>query len=798
MAGSIKETRVTTYFDANATAFKEEVRQIEKTLDGVGDTAKTTGGVFGKFGQDVATGIGLGFGLSTVSMVTNAIGLIKDGITKMVETGIEYEATMSKVQAITNATGSEMEQMSALALELGAKTSKSAMESAEAMTYMGYAGWDTKEILAGLPGVIDLSIASGEDLARVSDIVTDNLTAFGKSAEDAGYYADVLSYASSNANVTVDSLGEALKYVAPVATGAGVSMEETVAMVSLLGDAGIKGSQAGTTLRSVILNLTGANEKASKKLKELGVDIYDNNGKMRSMTDILGDLSEKLVDADGNVDTATASLLVGKTAVSGFTALLQTGDEKLGAFSKALENSTGTADRMASTMQDNVKGSLEELGGALETIGLKLYDLIDEPLKDSIDGFTSLIETIAGIKETEPVFTVFGEQVSESTYNALSGVEALSKGIKDQMGTLDLIGGTVTPNFVNQMLTNYGGLKDGIIGIVDQMHNEELDKMIEYGKTELGYTDEQINALHQKMDAYRDGKISKATELGKEYTNILKTYQDGNKVMSEEHKNRLLEIEQELTKEMLELKSSESDEKKAILEAYASDAFTITKDNATNILTTAVEHKDSIIANAQTAFEEQLKIAGNYKKIGEATDEEYKEMVKTAQEEYDKMVEEANKSYDDVAQAVYDKLGVTGAKNAKEAGEDVYKNYMEKHDQLVRDVADSEVVVLANTQVAFGSIKTLIDTVKGWFKNPFTFKVNVSKTTTHKNVYENVGKPSAEIMNRNIAPASNVVTPGMVRDMSSTINFNGQYSFGNRNDIDYFMRQTARMIDRKY
>lgn len=798
MAGSIKETRVTTYFDANATAFKEEVRQIEKTLDGVGTTAKSTGGIFGKFGQDVATGIGLGFGLSTVSMVTNAIGLIKDGITKMVETGIEYEATMSKVQAITNTTGSEMAQMSDLAMELGAKTSKSASESAEAMTYMGMAGWNTQEILAGLPGVIKLSIASGEDLARTSDILTDNLTAFGMSAEDAGYYADVLAYSASNANVTVDSLGESLKYVAPVATGAGVAMEETVAMVSLLGDAGIKGSQAGTTLRSVILNLTGANEKATAKLKELGVSIYDNNGKMRSMTDILADLSTKLVDAEGNVDTATATMLVGKTAVSGFTALLQAGSDKLGAFTNALETSNGTADRMASTMQDNVKGALEELGGAFETVGLKLYDLIDEPLKDSINGFTSFIETIAGIKETEPIFTVFGEQVNESTYNALSGVEALSNGIKDQIGTLELVGGTVTPNFVNQMLTNYGGLKEGVVSTVNKMHDEELGSMIEYGKTALGYTDEQISALHQKMDNYRDGKISKVTELEKEYTNILKQYQDGNKVMTEEHKNRLLEIERSLTKELLELKSSEADDKKAILEAYASDSFNITKDNATNILNTAIQHKDSIIANAQTAFDEQLRVAGNYKKIGQITDEEYKKMVKSAQDGYDKMVKDANKSYDDVVQAVYDKLGVSGAKNAKEAGENVYKGYMEKHNKLVKDVADSEVTVLANTQVAFGSIKTLVDTVKGWFKNPFTFKINVSKTTTHKNVYENAGKMASEIMNRSIAPASNMATPSMVRDMSSTINFNGQYSFGNRNDIDYFMRQTARMIDRKY
>lgn len=795
---TIKETRVTTYFDADATPFKEEVRQIEKTLDGVSDTAKQSGGVFGKFGQDVATGIGVGFGVSTVSMVSNAIGLIKDGIATMMEVGTEYEATMSKVQAITNSTGAEMEQMSALALELGAKTSKSALESAEAMTFMGYAGWDTKEILAGLPGVIDLSIASGEDLARVSDIVTDNLTAFGKSAEDAGYYADVLSYASSNANVTVDSLGEALKYVAPVATGAGVSMEETVAMVSLLGDAGIKGSQAGTTLRSVILNLTGANEKASKKLKELGVDIYDNNGKMRSMTDILGDLSDKLVDADGNVDTATASLLVGKTAVSGFTALLQTGDEKLGAFSKALENSTGTADRMASTMQNNLKGSLEELGGALETVGLKLYDKVKQPIKDVIDGVTDLVEKVGGIGEVEPTFTVFGQTVSESTYNALKGVEELTTGIETHMATLDLMGGTVTPGFVNQMNTSYTGLKDGILSTVKRMHDEELDAIQTFGAERLGMTDAEIENIHTKMDEYKATQIAKVNELESRRTAIMKEYQGTNKTMTAEHQKELLGINEEYKKLSIEVMSEEVEDRKGLLKTYASDSFTITKENCGAILRNALEHKTEMINTAQKQMDEVIKQAGRLNRIGVITDEEYGKMVTEAQKDYDKLVEEAEGAYGDVANAVHTKLGIDAVKEAKTAGEDVYDEFMTHIKNTQKDVKEKEINPVFDGSEALKDAKQLMRDIGNALKKTFTVKVNVNKTTTHKNVYENVGKPSNEILNRHVVPARNAYSDNMARNMSSIINFNGQYSFGNRNDIDYFMKQTARMIDRKY
>lgn len=795
---TIKETRVTTYFDADATPFKEEVRQIEKTLDGVSDTAKQSGGVFGKFGQDVATGIGVGFGVSTVSMVSNAIGLIKDGIATMVETGVEYEATMSKVQAITNATGAEMAQMSELALELGAKTSKSASESAEAMTYMGMSGWNTQEILAGLPGVINLAIASGEDLARTSDIVTDNLTAFGMSAEDASYYADVLSYSASNANVTVDSLGESLKYVAPVATGAGVAMEETVAMVSLLGDAGIKGSQAGTTLRSVILNLTGANEKATAKLKELGVAIYDESGKMRSMSDIIGDLSEKLVDANGNVDTTTANLLVGKTAISGFTALLQAGGERLGSFTDALETSNGTADRMASTMQNNVKGALEELGGAFESIGLKIYDKIDTPLKDAINGFTNFIEKVGGLKETEPTFTVFGQTVSESTYNALKGVEDLTRGIETHMATLDLMGGTVTPGFVNQMNTSYTSLKDGILTTVNRMHDEELGAIQTFGAERLGMTETEIQNIHTKMDEYKNTQIAKVTELEARRTAIMKEYQGTNKTMTDEHQKELLGINEEYKKLSIEVMSQEVEDRKGLLKTYASESFKITKENCGAILRNALEHKTEMINTAQKQMDEVIKQAGRLNRIGVITDEEYGKMVTEAQKDYDKLVEEAEGAYGDVANAVHTKLGIDAVNEAKTAGEDVYDEFMTHIKNTQKDVKEKEINPVFDGSEALRDAKQLMKDIGNALKRTFTVKVNVNKTTTHKNVYENVGKPSNEILNRHVVPARNAYSDNMARNMSSIINFNGQYSFGNRNDIDYFMKQTARMIDRKY
>jgi len=795
---TIKETRVRTVFDADGSTLKKEITEIEKTIDKASKSAEQSGGVFGKFGKDVAQGIGIGFGISTVGMVTNAIDLIKSGIANVVETGIEYEATMSKVQAITNATGAEMQQMSDLALELGAKTSKSASESAEAMTYMGMAGWNTQEILAGLPGVLNLSIASGEDLARTSDIVTDNLTAFGMAAEDAGYYADVLAYSASNANVTVDTLGESLKYVAPVATGAGVAMEETVAMVSLLGDAGIKGSQAGTTLRSVILNLTGANEKATAKLKELGVAIHDKSGKMRSMTDIIGDLSKKLVDANGNVDTTTANLLVGKTAISGFTALLQAGGDRLGTFTKALETSNGTADRMATTMQDNVAGALEEMSGALETVALKIYDKIDTPLKDAINGVTNFIEKVAGIEEVEPTFTIFGQTVSESTYNALKGVEDLTTGIENHIGTLDLLGGTVTPNFVNQMNTSYLGLKDGIISTVNAMHDEELSAIQTFGAERLGMTDAEIQNIHTKMDEYKETQIGKVNELEKRRNEIMKQYQGTNKVMTEEHQKELLDISNKYKQLSIEVMSNDMEERKGLLKTYASESFNITQENCADVLAKATEHKNAMIETAKTQMDEVLKHANRLNQIGVITDEEYNKMVKEAQKDYDTLVKDANDSYGNVAKAVHEKLGIDAVKEAKDAGKDVYDEFMGYIEDTQKDVKDKEINPVFDGSEALKDAKQLMIDIGNALKKSFKVNVNVNKTTTHKNVYENVGKPSADIVSRGVASASNMYSDSLARSMNSTINFNGQYSFGNRHDIDYFMKQTARMIDRRY
>ena len=225
MAGKTVESRVKVYFDADGSPFKRVVSEIEKTAEGTkktvleavktnkkvindgAESAKQAGGIFGKFGDDVAKGMAMGFGIGVVDMVANATQMVVNFAKESVTVGAEFEQAMANVKAITGSTGESFNQLTDFARDLGKTTMMSAQESAEAMSFLGMAGWDTTQIMAGLPNILNLTIASGRDFATVADIVSDNLTAFGMSADESGRYTDALAYAMSNANVNMDTLG---------------------------------------------------------------------------------------------------------------------------------------------------------------------------------------------------------------------------------------------------------------------------------------------------------------------------------------------------------------------------------------------------------------------------------------------------------------------------------------------------------------------------------------------------------------------------------------------------------------
>ena len=318
----------------------------------------------------------------------------------VVTTGADFESSMSKVKAISGATGEDFNKLTNLAKELGSTTSKSASEASEGMQYLAMAGWDTQQIMSGLPAILNLSVASGSQLAVVSDIVSDAMTGFGMSAEQAGHFTDVLAYASSSANVSVETLGESFKYVAPLAGTTNQSFEMLTTAISKMGDAGIKGSEAGTALRAILNRMASGNTECAKAFEKLGVEIYGVDGKMKDISVIIDEVTRAtngMSDADKN---AIYSKIAGTEALSAFNVLLDVGGEGLRQYSNELVNADGSAQAMADTMQDNLNGSLTALSSKLEGIKIAIYDKLKEPLKNAVDGVIEAIDWVCSLGDT--------------------------------------------------------------------------------------------------------------------------------------------------------------------------------------------------------------------------------------------------------------------------------------------------------------------------------------------------------------------------------------------------------------
>ena len=330
--------------------------------------------------------------------VTAATGAIATGLGVSVKVGAAFEAEMSKVSAISGATGDELSQLTEKAKEMGAATKFSASESAQAMEYMAMAGWKTTDMLSGIEGIMNLAAASGEDLATTSDIVTDALTAFGLSAADSTHFADVLAQASSNANTNVSLMGETFKYVAPVAGALGYSAEDTAVAIGLMANAGIKGSQAGTVLRSMMSRLAKPTKEVQGAMDRLGVSLTDNRGNMKSLDQIILDLRKGFSGLSEAESANVAASLAGQEAMSGLLAIVGASDDDFDKLKQAIYNCDGASAQMAETMQNNLQGQLTILKSSAEGLGIEIYESIQEPLT----GFAQL--GIGAINELTDAF----------------------------------------------------------------------------------------------------------------------------------------------------------------------------------------------------------------------------------------------------------------------------------------------------------------------------------------------------------------------------------------------------------
>lgn len=317
--------------------------------------------------------------------------------------GASFESQMSTVQAISQASESEMARLKALAKQMGIETKFSATEAGQGLEYMAMAGWDVDSMLAGLPGIMNLAAASEEDLGQVSDIVTDAMTAFNLEASRSAEFADVLAQASARSNTDVAMMGQTFKYVAPVAGALGFSIQDTATAIGLMANAGIKGEQAGTSLRAIFSRIVKPTAEVASAMERIGLSVTNSDGSMRSLDEILRDLRAGFSGLSESERASTAASLAGQEAMSGMLALVNASDEDYEKLSDSIYHAKGAAEEMAGVRMDNLKGDVTLLKSSAEGAGIAIYEGLSEPLREGVQTGTEWLNSFTeSVEENLP------------------------------------------------------------------------------------------------------------------------------------------------------------------------------------------------------------------------------------------------------------------------------------------------------------------------------------------------------------------------------------------------------------
>lgn len=398
-------------------------------------------------------GVGKSF-TSVGKTLTKAVTLPIVGIgAAAVGVTAKFDSAMSKVSAVSGATGKDLERLRDKAKEMGAKTKFSATESAEAFNYMAMAGWKTEDMLNGIEGIMNLAAASGEDLATTSDIVTDALTAFGLEAKDSGHFADVLAANASNANTNVAMLGESFKYVAPVAGAMGYSIEDVNLALGLMANSGIKASQAGTTLRSALTRLAKPTGEVKVAMEKYGISLTDAHGNMLPLRNVMGQLREKFAGLSKAEQAQAATTLFGKDAMSGMLAIINSSEKDWNKLANAIDNADGTAEKMSKTMMDNLGGQLTLLKSALEGLAIRIGEVLMPTIRKVVQWFQNFVDKL--------------NKMDDGTLRMIIGIIALVAAIGP---LLTIFGKLLTfytsfPGKIAKIVSSFGIMKTGILNV---------------------------------------------------------------------------------------------------------------------------------------------------------------------------------------------------------------------------------------------------------------------------------------------------------------------------------------------
>lgn len=498
-------------FETNLQRAREQVASVSAGFD----TLTAVGDKIAGVGTKLTTGLTLPIvGIGTAAVKTTA----------------DFDATMSKVSAISGATGSDLDALRAKAKEMGESTKFSATESAQAFTYMSMAGWKTGDMLDGISGIMNLAAADGLDLATTSDIVTDALTAFGLTASDSGHFADVLATASSNANTNVSMLGESFKYVAPVAGAMGYSVEDVSKALGLMANAGIKGSQSGTALRTMMTNMVKPTDAAQVAMDKYGLSLTNADGTMKSYGEVMDMLRTQLGGLDEATQAQVATTIFGKEAMSGALAIINASEQDYKKLGDAIAGADGTAQRMADTMNDNLLGQLTLLKSQLESVAIQIGEILVPILRKMLTHVSTWIEKFSEL------FKSHGELII-TIAAVVAAIGPLLIGIGKVISAIGTMGSTLSN--LKTMMTAAGGASKVFTTVLSGITGPVLAVVAAIGVLVAAFkhlwdTNEEFrtaitniwNGIVEKFQSFTQGIVDRLNSLGFEFsdiTDVLKT-----------------------------------------------------------------------------------------------------------------------------------------------------------------------------------------------------------------------------------------------------------------------------------
>lgn len=514
-------------------ALQREIVETEEELRRLQQEAATTNTALSKIdvaGQKMeAVGNSIAGAGKKMMGVTTVIGGV--GVAA-VKTAADFDSAMSQVAAVSGATGKDFDALRNKAREMGAKTKFSATEAAEAMNYMAMAGWKTEDMLSGIEGIMNLAAASGEDLATTSDIVTDALTAFGLSAKDSSHFADILAAASSNANTNVSMMGETFKYCAPIAGALGFSAEDTAEAIGLMANAGIKSSQAGTALRTIMNNLAGDVKISGKAIGDVTIATTNADGSMRDLSDILADCRSAFGNLTESEKAQAAESLVGKNAMSGFLALMNAGEGDIDKLSSAIDNCDGSAEKMAMTMQDNLAGQFTILKSQLQELAISFGDILMPAIRSIVSKLQGFVDKLNGMDEGTkrtivtiallvasigPLLIIIGTTISKIGV-AMQGFVKLANGISKLK--IAIQGGT---GVLGKLGAALGGISAPVLAVVAVIA-VLVAAFVHLWKTNEGFRDAIIGTwtrIKDTISGFCQGIVDRLNALGFQFTDIV-------------------------------------------------------------------------------------------------------------------------------------------------------------------------------------------------------------------------------------------------------------------------------------